>query len=61
MYRCGALRRVGVFDESLFFGFEEGEFGQRLRQAGYSIYADARLWQEWTRSRWRISSSWCSL
>lgn len=47
MYRCGALRRVGVFDESLFFGFEEGEFGQRLRQAGYSIYADARLWQEW--------------
>lgn len=44
MYRCGALRQVGVFDEGLFFGFEEGEFGLRLRQAGYALYADSQTW-----------------
>lgn len=34
VYSVGVLRQVGVFDESLFFGFEELEFGLRLRAAG---------------------------
>jgi len=44
MYRCAVMREVGVFDRSLFFGFEEGEYGLRLRKAGYSLYADGERW-----------------
>lgn len=42
-YRVGALRHAGVFDSALFFGFEEGEFGLRLRKMGYSLYIDGSL------------------
>ena len=38
LYRCGVLRASGVFDAELFFGFEEGDFGLRLRKEGYSLY-----------------------
>ena len=38
IYRVAAIRDVGVFDAKLFFGFEELEFGLRLRRAGYSLY-----------------------
>lgn len=44
MYRCAVIRQVGTFDRSLFFGFEEGEFGQRLRSRGYTMYADGARW-----------------
>ncbi|WP_083914069.1 glycosyltransferase [Ilumatobacter nonamiensis] len=40
MYRVGAIRDVGVFDAQLFFGFEELEFGLRLRSAGYRLLVD---------------------
>lgn len=43
MYRCGTLRRSGVFDADLFFGFEEGEFGLRLRKLGFSLYLEGTL------------------
>jgi GT2 family glycosyltransferase len=43
-YRVGPLRRVGLFDADLFFGFEELELGLRLRRAGYTLYADADLY-----------------
>lgn len=46
MYRVGALRRVGLFDDRLFFGFEELELGLRLRRAGMSLYADGDLYEE---------------
>lgn len=36
-YRVGALREVGVFDGSLFFGFEDLELGLRLRSRGYRL------------------------
>lgn len=45
LYRCGVLREVGVFDPDLFFGFEEGDFGLRLRQAGYRLYLKGALAQ----------------
>ena len=44
MYRCAVIREVGVFDRSLFFGFEEGEYGMRLRTRGFSMYADGPRW-----------------
>ena len=44
MYRCDVIRKVGTFDRALFFGFEEGEYGQRLRSRGYSMWADGDRW-----------------
>ncbi len=44
MYRCSAIGAVGVFDKNLFFGFEEAEYGLRLRRAGYSLWADGEIW-----------------
>ena len=44
MFRCVALKRAGVFDRRLFFGFDDLEHGLRLRRAGYSLYADGDLW-----------------
>jgi glycosyltransferase involved in cell wall biosynthesis len=34
-----AVRAVGVFDQRLFFGFDDLDFCQRLQRAGYGIYA----------------------
>lgn len=45
VYSVAALRHVGVFDERLFFGFEELDFGLRLRAAGYGLYVDGDLWR----------------
>ncbi len=39
-YSVRAVRAVGPFRADLFFGFEELEFGLRLRRAGWSLYAD---------------------
>lgn len=36
-YRFGALRTVGGFDPSYFWGFEELELGRRLTSAGYEL------------------------
>ena len=44
MFRCAVLREVGVFDERLFFGFDDLEHGLRLRRAGYSQYVDGEMW-----------------
>ncbi len=43
-YRAGAIRAIGPMRKDLFFGFEELEFGLRLRDAGYSLYAPGPLW-----------------
>jgi hypothetical protein len=40
-----ALRAIGVFDERLFFGFEELDFGLRLGAAGWSLHVDGDLWR----------------
>jgi len=44
MYSVEAVRRVGVMDSDLFFGFEELEYGLRLRRAGYRLVVDGDRW-----------------
>jgi glycosyltransferase involved in cell wall biosynthesis len=43
IYSVRAVRRVGVFDASLFFGFEELEYGLRLRAAGERLVIPGRI------------------
>ncbi|TQN48818.1 glycosyl transferase family 2 [Humibacillus xanthopallidus] len=46
LFRCDALRKAGVFDERLFFGFDDLEHGLRLGHAGYSLYVEGSWWLE---------------
>jgi rhamnopyranosyl-N-acetylglucosaminyl-diphospho-decaprenol beta-1,3/1,4-galactofuranosyltransferase len=46
LYAVRALRSVGLLRVELFFGFEELEFGLRLRDAGYSLYAHGPSWYD---------------
>lgn len=46
VYSVAAIRSVGVFRSDLFFGHEELEFGLRLGEAGFTLYADGPLWAE---------------
>jgi glycosyltransferase involved in cell wall biosynthesis len=39
-YSARAVRAVGPFKAELFFGFEELEYGLRLRGSGWSLYVD---------------------
>jgi glycosyltransferase involved in cell wall biosynthesis len=39
-YRVRCIREVGVFDRDLFFGFDDLEFGLRLRSAGHRVVVD---------------------
>ena len=43
LYLGAAIRRVGVFRADFFFGFDDLEYGLRLRMAGYSLYAHGPL------------------
>ena len=45
-FLVGAVRRVGVFCEELFFGFSELEFGLRLWTSGSTLYGYGPLWLE---------------
>ena len=45
LYSVRAARAVGVFKPELFFGFEELEYGLRLRAAGWSLYVDGDRWR----------------
>jgi hypothetical protein len=44
LYSARAIRSVGVFDERLFFGFDDLEYGLRLRAAGFRILIPGALW-----------------
>jgi glycosyltransferase involved in cell wall biosynthesis len=44
MYLAEAVREVGTFATALFYGFEELEYGLRLRRAGHSLYALGPRW-----------------
>lgn len=46
LYSVHAVRAVGVFDEQLFFGFDDLEYGLRLGAAGFGIYAHGGLWHD---------------
>ncbi|HEX6567779.1 MAG TPA: hypothetical protein VF015_01375, partial [Acidimicrobiales bacterium] len=44
LYSVHAIRAVGVFDEQLFFGFDDLDYGLRLGAAGFGIYVHGELW-----------------
>ncbi len=44
-YRVSVVRDVGYPLEELFFGFEELEYGLRMTDAGYRLYADGEVWR----------------
>jgi glycosyltransferase involved in cell wall biosynthesis len=44
-YLVGPLRRVGSYDPELFFGFEELDLGLKLRRAGWTMFADADMYE----------------
>jgi glycosyltransferase involved in cell wall biosynthesis len=46
LYSVTAVRAVGTFRSDLFFGFEELEYGLRIRDAGYTIYCPGSVWYE---------------
>lgn len=45
MYRCRVVKLGGIFDRTLFFGFDDLEYGLRLRRSGYRLYASGPLWR----------------
>lgn len=45
LYSVRAVRTVGVFEESLFFGFDDLEYGLRLRAAGFAVCVHGALWR----------------
>ena len=53
-YRVEAVRAVGNFRQDLFFGFDDLEYGLRLRAAGYAIYGHGTLWREERRRQGRL-------
>jgi len=44
LYSVVAVRAVGPFRSDLFFGFEELEYGLRLRDAGFKLFCDGPTW-----------------
>jgi hypothetical protein len=44
VYLVEAVRSVGTFSSDLFFGFDDLEFGLRLRRAGYRMYTPGSDW-----------------
>jgi glycosyltransferase involved in cell wall biosynthesis len=43
-FRVAAVRAVGPFDERIFFGLSELEFGLRLWRAGFRLWGYGPLW-----------------
>lgn len=41
--RMAAVEAIGGFDEELFFGFDDLEYGLRLRKAGYDVLIDGDM------------------
>lgn len=46
LYHRDAMNRVGVFDEKLFFGYTEVEYGIRLKKNQFEILANSEMWIE---------------
>jgi glycosyltransferase involved in cell wall biosynthesis len=45
LYSVAAMAATGVFRADLFYGFEELEYGLRLRARGYHLYVDGDPWR----------------
>jgi glycosyltransferase involved in cell wall biosynthesis len=46
LYSVAAIAATGVFRADLFYGFEELEYGLRLRARGHHLYVDGDQWRE---------------
>jgi glycosyltransferase involved in cell wall biosynthesis len=53
-YLASAVRDVGPFATNLFFGFDDLEYGLRLRRSGYRLFASGSLWLEQRRRQGRL-------
>lgn len=60
--RAAAIRKVGVPNPELFFGYEEFEYSQRVKRGGFSILGDADLHRTYReisgRSELQAQSRW---
>ena len=45
LYSCGVVRECGVPDAGFFFGFDDAEYGLRLRSSGYAVFVPGELWR----------------
>ena len=43
MYRVGAVRATGVFERRLFWGYDDLDYGLRLRRAGFRLVISGEL------------------
>jgi glycosyltransferase involved in cell wall biosynthesis len=53
-YLVAAVRRLGPFLPEMFFGFDDLEYGLRLRRAGHTLHADGDLWRQARAGRGRL-------
>ncbi len=53
-YSVSAVAATGTFDERLFFGFEELEWGQQLAAKGFTLYAHGDLWRREREAHGRV-------
>jgi GT2 family glycosyltransferase len=54
LYSVRAMRAVGVFDERLFFGFDDLDYGLRLSAAGFPLFAHGEMWHRQRRTYGRL-------
>lgn len=45
-YRVAAVRQVGAFEPGFFFGFDDAEYGLRLRESGFRLCVDGDSWRQ---------------
>jgi GT2 family glycosyltransferase len=45
LYSARVIKQAGFFDDALFFGNTEVEYGIRLRREGYRLVANGKLWK----------------
>lgn len=57
LYAARAVRAAGPFRRDLFFGFEELEYGLRLRDLGFSLYGHGPMWFERRKAESRLARS----
>jgi len=55
LYSVRAVRHVGLFAADLFFGFDDLDYGLRMRSAGYTLHCSGPLWHAERVRRNRLS------
>jgi glycosyltransferase involved in cell wall biosynthesis len=57
VYTIEAIRKAGCFDPRFFFGFDDAEFGLRLRSAGWTLRVAGDRWLSQRRQAGRLGIS----